>query len=731
MKDIIIIPTYNEKENIAYIVGRIAELYPDKEIWVVDDNSPDGTADIVRVLMEINPKIKLIVRKQKSGLGDAYKHVLKEAKTRDDIRHIVTMDADGSHDPVSVKDLLDALDEKDFSIGSRYVKGGKVSGWDKRRLALSYIGNLYSRFITGSPVKDGTAGFVAFKAKHLQDMDLDAISSAGYSYQIEFKGNMIKSGKTFREVPITFTERQLGKSKMSRQIITEGLKMPWSILSKDREALKNRLSLFAMGFVFVCASFFSTYKLSESPSVWYDEGIYIQSAVNVLEHGQMGFQLSPNEITHISRISVSYPLIYPLAFWFKVFGISVLSARSFMVLILISFLLAIFALSRRLFGNKIAFGAFILLTTFPPLYGNGKSVLGEVPALLYFALALWSMKPTSLVAHELRWSSKLIWLIIAGLFTGLCVVTKPIFLVLLPAIAVGMFIAWRRKEISIKHFGLYFVTALVPFIVWVFTQFQKGDTIASIFGAFSNPYRTENLISVMLHNIPHLFTNISPLYLVLIMLAWVAAIIIRNKKKILIPIEEIISLIFCCLILVAYLRLSGAYRYLFPAQAVSLIFFPSSLVILIGWMKWKIAFLRNWKILSSWTVIILLALYGCYGLMFNSWVADYYNSHKTQYWQEYFATASTTQSYFFYDTPEVAMFMTNNNYYQYIAPGGWSFRDNELNVLKEGKADYVIIRTDYLDEKTIELLNRYVPVKEAYKYTILGKKVAQLHPVLY
>ena len=327
MKDIVIIPTYNEKENIRDIIERVANLYPNMGIWIVDDNSPDGTRAIVESMVAVNSHIKLFVRSEKTGLGDAYKFIHSKIQKMNDIRYIVTMDADGSHDPASIKPMLEALANHDLVVGSRYVRGGKIIGWDTKRFILSYFGNIYSRLITGLPIKDGTAGFVAFRWQALHSIDLSLIPSSGYAYQVEFKGAMVKLGKTYTEVPITFTERQLGKSKMSGRIIGEGLIMPWKILVKDKSALWSRLCLMATILVFAGALFCATYRLTESPSVWYDEGIYIQSATNAIQHGKVGFQFSPGTITHISRVSVGYPLIYPLAIWFKIFGVSVLSAR--------------------------------------------------------------------------------------------------------------------------------------------------------------------------------------------------------------------------------------------------------------------------------------------------------------------------------------------------------------------------------------------------------------------
>jgi len=231
-KDIIIIPTYNEKDNIASILEIVFRLYPELEIWVIDDNSPDGTAGIVSALAKNNPNIKLTIRPKKNGLGEAYKATLIRAQKMSDIRHIITMDADGSHNPAYIKTLIGSLSKYDMVIGSRYIKGGGLVGWSWWRLLISKGGNWYVRMVMGFRIHDATAGFVAYKWEVIKDMDIASIASSGYSYQIEFKNAVLEAGYTFTEIPIVFTDRQIGKSKMSYKIIFEGVLAPWPILGR-------------------------------------------------------------------------------------------------------------------------------------------------------------------------------------------------------------------------------------------------------------------------------------------------------------------------------------------------------------------------------------------------------------------------------------------------------------------------------------------------------------------
>ena len=232
MKKIVIIPTYNEKENIAAIINAVIVLGNQYHVLVVDDGSPDGTANIVKELMQLHPdKIFIQERKGKLGLGTAYIHGFKWA-LENQYDFIFEMDADFSHNPLDLDRLLAACESgADVAIGSRYVKGGATENWPLDRLIYSKGGSLYTRMITGMPVKDPTAGFMCYKNKVLAAMQLDHISFIGYAFQIEMKFASWRLGFKLKEVPITFIDRKIGVSKMSKGIIKEAvlgvLSMQW------------------------------------------------------------------------------------------------------------------------------------------------------------------------------------------------------------------------------------------------------------------------------------------------------------------------------------------------------------------------------------------------------------------------------------------------------------------------------------------------------------------------
>jgi dolichol-phosphate mannosyltransferase len=224
LKKIVIIPTYNEKENIAAIIHAVIALGNQYHVLVVDDGSPDGTANIVKELMQAHPdKIFIQERTGKLGLGTAYIHGFKWALDNQ-YDYIFEMDADFSHNPLDLDKLLAACDNgADVAIGSRYVKGGATENWPLDRLIYSKGGSLYTRIITGMPVKDPTAGFICYKNKVLAAMQLDHIRFIGYAFQIEMKFASWRLGFKLKEVPITFIDRKIGISKMSKGIIKEAV----------------------------------------------------------------------------------------------------------------------------------------------------------------------------------------------------------------------------------------------------------------------------------------------------------------------------------------------------------------------------------------------------------------------------------------------------------------------------------------------------------------------------
>lgn len=221
-RSLVIIPTYNEIDNIQRMLETMTSLYPELSILIIEDGSPDGTADIVKSFMKSNERIHIIERTGKLGLGTAYITGFKWALERD-YDFIFEMDCDFSHDPKDIPILLEAAQKNDLVIGSRYINGIRIINWPMHRLLLSYFAGVYTRVITGLKVLDATGGFKCFNKSALQSLNLEKVFSNGYSFQIELNFKIWAKGLRVQEVPIVFTERRDGQSKMSGGIVWEAI----------------------------------------------------------------------------------------------------------------------------------------------------------------------------------------------------------------------------------------------------------------------------------------------------------------------------------------------------------------------------------------------------------------------------------------------------------------------------------------------------------------------------
>jgi len=234
---VVVIPTYNEAENLAWIVTRVRRVLPQADVLVVDDGSPDGTGRIADELAAADPQVRVVHRSVKEGLGAAYLHGFRVALERGyDV--IGEMDADGSHQPEQLPRLLAALEDADLVLGSRWVPGGSVVNWPWARQALSRGGNLYTRLLLGIPVRDATGGFRLFRRTTLEKIDLASVRSVGYCFQADLAWRTVEAGLRVREVPIQFVERTRGESKMSPDVAVESLRRitVWGLRERRRQA---------------------------------------------------------------------------------------------------------------------------------------------------------------------------------------------------------------------------------------------------------------------------------------------------------------------------------------------------------------------------------------------------------------------------------------------------------------------------------------------------------------
>ena len=226
MNTLIISPTYNEKKNITSLIESVFNIDENYHILIIDDNSPDGTADIVKELQLKYKNLYLEERPGKAGLGTAYKYGFNWALKRN-YDNIIQMDADLSHDPIEIKEMVRLLNNYDLVVGSRYINGVSVVHWPIKRLLLSYGANVYARIVTGLPIKDSTGGFKAWKRKVLDSIDLNGVKSQGYSFQIEMNWRAWQKKYSIFEHPIIFADRTIGESKMSKKIMFEAIIVIW------------------------------------------------------------------------------------------------------------------------------------------------------------------------------------------------------------------------------------------------------------------------------------------------------------------------------------------------------------------------------------------------------------------------------------------------------------------------------------------------------------------------
>ncbi|OEV03849.1 polyprenol monophosphomannose synthase [Streptomyces oceani] len=238
---LVIIPTFNEADNIASIVGRVRTAVPEAHVLVADDNSPDGTGKVADELAAEDDHVRVLHRQGKEGLGAAYLAGFRWGLERD-YGVLVEMDADGSHQPEELPRLLTSLRNADLVLGSRWVPGGRIVNWPKHREFISRGGSVYSRLLLDVSVRDMTGGYRAFRRETLEGIDMDTVASQGYCFQVDLAHRAIRRGFRVREVPITFVERERGDSKMSRSIVAEAFwrVTTWGVVGRARKTLGRR-----------------------------------------------------------------------------------------------------------------------------------------------------------------------------------------------------------------------------------------------------------------------------------------------------------------------------------------------------------------------------------------------------------------------------------------------------------------------------------------------------------
>lgn len=309
MKDVIIIPTYNEKENIRKLIKTISSLYPNIHILVVDDSSPDGTAQEVEAEKKETPNLELLLRSAKEGLGKAYAAAFKKVLSEENARSICTMDADFSHSARYLSTMFSEIGNFDVVVGSRYVRGGGVNGYTTSRKIVSLLASFYCRTIFHLPIKDYTSGFMCIKTAFLKKIDFEKIGSAGFAFLIELKHLLWKKGASFKEFPILLQNRKEGKSKIGRGIILEGFLLPWTLFFKNyakkikdfqqviKEVIKKR------GIFFI---------LYYGPRVFYRTYLKKNKKLFIFQNKKYNYFYHPYNCTCLNERAVEIPIVWKI-----------------------------------------------------------------------------------------------------------------------------------------------------------------------------------------------------------------------------------------------------------------------------------------------------------------------------------------------------------------------------------------------------------------------------------
>lgn len=460
--------------------------------------------------------------------------------------------------------------------------------------------------------------------------------------------------------------------------------------------------------------FFATYRLSEAPRIWYDEGYFTQTAENLALYGRQAIQIAPGEFASAGTVSGGYPFIAPIALSYKLFGIGVLEGRSVMVLFIVGFFLSAVYLVSLLFGTRFALWSAFFIASFPMLYGDGKTVLGEVPGLFYLFLTL-----IALVYLERSNYRSLKAYAAAALLGGFCVATKPIFILLLPAVA----LVWLfyRKHINVRWdgFGLAVLVFIAVQVPWFLLQFGINDSFANILTFYANPYEVTNLTATVLTNILLFVTQVTPVYTILIFVLWGGSVYVRRRTGTAVTMAETVGFAFGILVLLAFLRMPGWYRYLFPALMAGLPFLPFALSRMWDWVRERVSMppLAGYLPCLVLTVLIVAQTYQS---AHSSFVAMYYNSHTTRDLSTALVSLTPATRIFIYNVPEAVVLLPSRDYYQYIKPHPTIgiLGAESLHVIANGNVDYILMNTgaaldvDMSKYHLLQTVNRYSILKK-------------------
>lgn len=476
--------------------------------------------------------------------------------------------------------------------------------------------------------------------------------------------------------------------------------------------MRLRTSTVLIIVAFCLLGLFSLSRLTESPPTWMDEGAINQVAMNLSEQGIYGYQIAPGDFISAEFLTTGYPVIYPVALSFLLFGKNLFTARLVMALFIFLLGISVFWYSKMLALDRSSLRFFpiislFLLISFAPLYGHGKNVLGEVPGLAFFVLSL-----LSLLVFEQKNRAR--WLIfLSGLLSGLSMATKPLYLILiLPSSLCALFL-FKRNSFSLKEKGLFMLGMFIPLFWWVIAQ--SGDSSVLNTFLYGNPNQT-SFGSLVVKNSFRFFTEFPPIYFLGLLFLWWVGIILKKREGFHISTAESLALTFSFFNLVSFLTTQGFYRYFFPSEVLALLFLPYALHSI---MRLRLNPARA----LQYSLVIVTALISIqsYQLFFHSWVSDSWGSARTAELSRELGALPQEKSVFFYHVPEAVLFLSHKNYYQYLRFADTVERGNEvLPLLKQGQVDFLLVDSRF--SASAFPLNHYKEKSRFDKYTLYEKK---------
>jgi 4-amino-4-deoxy-L-arabinose transferase-like glycosyltransferase len=440
-----------------------------------------------------------------------------------------------------------------------------------------------------------------------------------------------------------------------------------------------------------------------------DEGIVIQSAQGLLKTGRASVPLSSGEYEQAWYATTGFPVLLPLAGAFAAFGTSLEAARLVMLVFLLIFYILAWIFARKSIRGLAAWLGFFLLVFFAPIYGNGRNALGEVPGILFMLLALLPLLSGGELSRK--------WALWAGAGAGLAVAVKPIFLLFLPAFLLSLLL--RERELKLRKVFFFGVLGLViPISFWLLTQFDHVS-FARVLAAYANPHDL-NFWEAAANNGGRFITELQPLYFLAILAVWVLSYVARRFRREEVPLAEEALMFFSVLILLAYLRTAGYYRYFFPGEVVALMYLPSSL--------WHL--IKHRSIFFSRSVIVCVCVligYQAYETMFDSWVATHYNSTRTADLENYFAALPEDTEVFIYQAPEMVPFLGARPFYQFaqVVPSVHAGSQYEYLVLS-GSVPLVLTSEDFFIPRKDTVFSHYEIAQRVEAYVILVPKGARM-----